>query len=236
MIRESDTINALAGDKWNREDIAYIRFHAPRFAFLLNLVGRCLEQLRASEEKPALYLDVGPHFLTRLVDEFFGKSVRVNKMGWSNPRLYDNTRIGEHYQFDLNDAYDRQRWPLPVEHDVVLLAEVVEHLYTAPEQVLEFLRGFVRPGGLLIVQTPNGAALRNRALLAVGRNPFERIRPERDNPGHYREYTLAELREIVLRICGVLFPSLRRGLTLVLRRDLEEVSPVAWDLPASHGR
>ena len=98
----------------------------------------------------------------------------------------------------------------------------------------------MQPNGLIIVQTPNAAALRNRLLLAAGRNPYERIRLDPTNPGHFREYTLAELADVaagagflveralhldyfkshpLLRVLGSLSPSLRRGLTLVLRKN-----------------
>jgi hypothetical protein len=49
------------------------------------------------------------------------------------------------------------------------------------------------PDGLIIVQTPNAVSLGKRIKMALGRNPFEQIRADDANPGHYREYTLAEV-------------------------------------------
>jgi trans-aconitate methyltransferase len=221
------------------EETEYIRYHAPRFGYLLALIGECLERLGASESAPIRYLDVGPHFLTALVAAQFGSRVRIDTLGWENPRLYDTNRVESHLAFDLNDASDRGKWVESEPHDLVLAAEIIEHLHTAPEHVFEFLRALIRPGGLLIIQTPNAAALRNRLLMAAGRNPFERIRLDDTNPGHFREYTLGELTEIaraagfevdqaayveyfksqpLLRVAGLLVPGLRRGITLVLRR------------------
>jgi hypothetical protein len=48
-----------------------------------------------------------------------------------------------------------------------------------------------------VLQTPNAASLRKRIKLLIGRNPYERIRVDRSNPGHFREYTVNELRSIV---------------------------------------
>jgi 2-polyprenyl-3-methyl-5-hydroxy-6-metoxy-1,4-benzoquinol methylase len=75
----------------------------------------------------------------------------------------------------------------------VIAAEVIEHVHTAPELVFRFLATLLRPGGRLIVQTPNAAALPHRIELLFGRNPFERIRLDPNDPGHYREYTVDEL-------------------------------------------
>jgi hypothetical protein len=64
----------------------------------------------------------------------------------------------------------------------------------------------LEPGGLLILQTPNAASLGKRVKLALGLNPFDGIRTDRLNPGHYREYTLRELIDI-LRRSGFLIDS-----------------------------
>ena len=73
------------------------------------------------------------------------------------------------------------------------MAEVIEHLYTAPKLVLSFLRALLTDRGVLIIQTPNAAALHKRAELLLGRNPYELIRETTNDPGHFREYTKKEL-------------------------------------------
>jgi hypothetical protein len=76
------------------------------------------------------------------------------------------------------------------------MAEVLEHLYTAPQLVLGFIKTLLIPNGLLIVQTPNAAAVGKRIKLLLGRNPYEMIRTDLSDPGHYREYTISELQRI----------------------------------------
>ncbi len=49
------------------------------------------------------------------------------------------------------------------------------------------------PGGYLILQTPNGISLGRRLQMLAGRYPLEMIREDRNNPGHFREYTRDEL-------------------------------------------
>ena len=78
-------------------------------------------------------------------------------------------------------------------YDLVVFAEVIEHLHTSPVHTLGFVRGLLADAGVLILQTPNAASLPKRLKLLAGRNPYELIRPDGGNPGHFREYTLAEL-------------------------------------------
>jgi hypothetical protein len=54
----------------------------------------------------------------------------------------------------------------------IVFAEVIEHLFTAPELVLAYLHELLVPRGQLLLQTPNAASLRKRLKLALGRNPF----------------------------------------------------------------
>jgi len=71
--------------------------------------------------------------------------------------------------------------------EVLATLQVIEHVWNHPEFVLECLR-VVRPGGLLLVTTPN------RLTFSPGRDaPI--------NPFHTHEFTAAELSELLSR-CG----------------------------------
>ena len=92
-------------------------------------------------------------------------------------------------------------YPLPSESfDVVLLTEVLEHLRDYPLSALVEIRRLLRPGGLLVLTTPNTASLQNRARLLLGRSVHT---PLRDwmfglpHARHAREYTASELQELV---------------------------------------
>jgi len=165
---------------------AYAAFHRPRFAFLIEVLRSCGATASTG------ILDIGTSQLTSLIANEFG--IRVESMGLESEA---ETKQFVHHRFDLNALQDRTGAKLGP-YDIIVFAEVVEHLYTAPEVVLPYLRELLVPGGVLLLQTPNAVALRKRAKMALGVNPFERIRRERDNPGHFREYTAGELRELLV--------------------------------------
>jgi 2-polyprenyl-3-methyl-5-hydroxy-6-metoxy-1,4-benzoquinol methylase len=119
-----------------------------------------------------------------------------------------------------------------------VLGEVIEHVYVAPSLVLPALRNLLKPGGAMLVTTPNAAALAKRVRLLLGQNPFEMPRETPENPGHFREYTAAEMRKLgreagfasveirladvyptylPVRLAGALVPSLRQSMFCTFR-------------------
>jgi 2-polyprenyl-6-hydroxyphenyl methylase/3-demethylubiquinone-9 3-methyltransferase len=66
---------------------------------------------------------------------------------------YERGRI----QFEPGNVFDLE---FPHSFDAVLLTEVIEHV-AHPDQLLEKIANFVRPGGYIILTTPNGAYFRN---------------------------------------------------------------------------
>jgi SAM-dependent methyltransferase len=84
--------------------------------------------------------------------------------------------------------------------DVVLMSELIEHLLD-PDSVLEEVRRVLKPGGTLLLSTPNLAAWYNRGLLALGIQPlFTEVslrgvfgRPGTQVAGHLRLFTARAL-------------------------------------------
>ena len=167
------------------EDDGYVAFHAPRYAFLLR-------ELERHVRPDSRVLDIGASRLTALVRERFG--CRVDTLGFGGDQ---ESPAGRHFEFDLNRSQNRSEWRVDLpRYDVIVMAEVIEHLYTAPQLVLAFVGSLLSDQGVLLLQTPNAASLSRRIKLLLGRNPYEMIRVDPLNPGHFREYTVAELRQI----------------------------------------
>lgn len=135
-------------------------------------------------------LDVGPSYESELLRRLPGAV--VDTLGFGGERFPPRERE-RHVAFDLRDAERRDAWPELDEYDLVVCAEVIEHLPVSPVPALRFLGAALRPGGWLVLQTPNAARIGNRLRLLVGRNPFEPLREDSADPGHVREYTVEEL-------------------------------------------
>jgi ubiquinone/menaquinone biosynthesis C-methylase UbiE len=88
--------------------------------------------------------------------------------------------------------------------DVVIMSELIEHLVD-PDAAVAEVRRVLRPGGSLLLSTPNLAAWYNRGLLAAGIQPvFSEVslravfgRPGRVVAGHLRLFTRRALTEFL---------------------------------------
>jgi SAM-dependent methyltransferase len=192
MLSRAQILEHFSNWDLNEGERHYLGFHVLRLGCGLRAVADCVARL-PDAGRPLRLLDIGPHFLTELLRRCYPDAV-LNTLGHRSPRCYRAEYGGEHLYFDLNDTQYPERCPAFAEHDVVVMAEVIEHLYTAPELVLGYVRRLVKPGGFLVLQTPNAAVLHKRIALLRGSNPYQRIGLSRENPGHFREYTLNELR------------------------------------------
>ncbi len=92
----------------------------------------------------------------------------------------------------------------PIAFDAVLCMGVIEHVPHTPRLLLAAIDRVLRPGGLLVLDTPNLAYEYQRHKLLNGQSVFAPIETqfETDVPfeGHHREYTPAEIRWIINRI------------------------------------
>jgi SAM-dependent methyltransferase len=166
----------------NPDEQVYLRTHARRYAVLLELVEGFA---------PKTILVVGPSYESVLLRETI-PGATVDTLGWEDHRF---PRVGgeRHLQHDLNDP----DYPELDRHDVIVCAEVIEHLHVPAEPVLRALAGGLAPDGHLVLQTPNATALPKRLRMVLGRNPYAPIRSQPGNPGHFHEYTVRELRDAV---------------------------------------
>lgn len=88
--------------------------------------------------------------------------------------------------------------------DVVIMGELIEHLVDT-DAAADEARRVLRPGGLLLLSTPNLAAWFNRGLICLGVQPvFSEVslrgvygRPGREVAGHLRLFTLRALTQFL---------------------------------------
>ena len=182
-----DMVEVVANLDLHEKQEDYLKLHAERLAYEINTIADYRSQ------KPVKrLLDLGPHFLTRCICEFV-PDIEVSTLGWKLEKIVPVRLCKEHIQFDLNDCASRDIVSTQAPFDLIVCSELIEHLYTSPATILHSLKGLLSARGAIFIQTPNAATLSARLMLLRGRNPYQLIREQRTNPGHYREYTRDEL-------------------------------------------
>ena len=89
--------------------------------------------------------------------------------------------------------------------DVVVLAEVLEHLVVNPVELLEALIALLSPAGVLYLTTPNFLRVANLRMLGAGLNP-QQVFPAADGNWdahfHHREYAAREMLDFIRTVGG----------------------------------
>lgn len=167
-----------------------------RFVYTYGLVndleGKCLE------------LGANPYFTTMLLEQFTKLELSLaNYLGPLAPGFHTqdvfyvdidngirNTKTFSYKNFNVENE------PFPYadgEFDVVVFAEIIEHLLSDPCKVLREIKRVLKPEGTLIVTTPNVARLENVARLISGENIYDPYSGYGPYGRHNREYTRHEL-------------------------------------------
>jgi SAM-dependent methyltransferase len=81
--------------------------------------------------------------------------------------------------------------------NLVIFAEIIEHLLNDPCKVLREIKRVLKPGGTLILTTPNVARLENVASLVNGTNIYDPYSGYGPYGRHNREYSRAELMDLL---------------------------------------
>ncbi len=167
----------------------YYSSHARRFE-------RVLELLRERVEFSSC-LDIGAGPETPLLAREY-PAARIDTLGTFRDTLYAPAENTGYIAFDLAKCADPSAWP-PGRgaYDLVVCMEVLEHLLASPQSVLEFLASRLRPGGAILLSTPNGVSLRNRLRWLGGTSPYALPAPGQAEHGHLREYTSLELDQAI---------------------------------------
>lgn len=174
-----------------------------RFLFTVdltkNLSGRLLE------------LGANPYFTTMLLYKFFPFQLELANYFGKNQQKRESQNVDF---LNLNGEKDRIQFEyehfnieesiFPYEDasfDVVIFAEILEHLLNDPVKVLREIKRVLKPNAHLILTTPNASRLENIANLIDGNNIYDQYSGYGPYGRHNREYTISEL-EILLNHVG----------------------------------
>jgi SAM-dependent methyltransferase len=164
------------------------------------LAGECLE------------LGSNPYFTTMLLKHF--TSLNVTLANYFGPQFgsksvqqvcyrdFSTQQMRsedlEYYHFSVEAGrfpFDDGRF------DVVLFCEIIEHLQMDAVSVLREISRILRPGGSLILTTPNVNRLENVARMIAGANIYDPYSGYGPYGRHNREFNRHEL-NLLLRYCG----------------------------------
>ena len=169
----------------------------------MQVVLGLLERLQREGVHRVLELGSNPYVLTLLLRKRFRFDLELaNYFGpsLSGPRHTHVAEAGtERLEFGFaHFNIETDRFPYEDgQFDCVLFCEILEHLLLDPSHAVAEMARIVRPGGFLVVTTPNVTRLANLYFLALGRNIYDGYSANGPYGRHNREYTLAEVTSLL---------------------------------------
>jgi 2-polyprenyl-3-methyl-5-hydroxy-6-metoxy-1,4-benzoquinol methylase len=157
---------------------------------------RTLSWIQKAIPRGGRVLDIGSGQFAVLCRHMLGAQCDVLDIDSRSAEALRTNGIG-FTQLDLS----RQVYTASAAYDLVVMAEVIEHVPTPPYVVFGNLRTAIRPGGYLLVTTPNLYRLRNLLRMALGKRIFDYfLVPGPEQPlGHFIEYAREQLEWHVTR-------------------------------------
>ncbi|MEA3076878.1 MAG: hypothetical protein QOF60_1786 [Actinomycetota bacterium] len=190
----------LTSEQWETNHRPIVRENLARLAAMMELL-----RANSAVVERALDVGIGYGYTAAAIRATFPTATVIGLEHPSRTLLADPTWRGLCRTVEAHplgaDAY-----ALPFKtgsFDLVVCGEILEHL--APTNVVSFLLELartLRPGGTVVVTTPNLLSLTNRGMMALGRSPFELPIPTAgETYGHIREYSVGDV-EALLSAAG----------------------------------
>ena len=185
----------LEGEQIDEKELqGYLHNAFRRFLYTL--------QLAPPGEGKLLEIGAGPYFASLLLRRFTQYELHyTNYFGAAFGKRGAQTMVApdERVRFDFHNV-DVEAEPLPFADDtfdVVLLCEVLEHFIADPLQALCHIKEVLKPGGHLILTTPNVNRLENVGRMIAGHNIYDPYSGYGPHGRHNREYNWDELRRLL---------------------------------------
>lgn len=173
------------------ELLGYLNQDLRRFIRTLSLVPQ-------GKEGRLIEIGANPYFTSILLCEFRQyKHTYTNYFGPRHPSTAQQTmkseKLGRSHSFSYrNHNIEKQELP-EGGFDVALFCEVLEHMAEDPLAALRNIAASLKPGGLLILTTPNVNRLENVAHMISGHNIYDPYSAYGIYGRHNREYNKHEL-------------------------------------------
>jgi len=138
----------------------------------------------------ARHLDVGGGQMALLAREIYGFKPFVGDVVPTASQDVEGQGVSFQRINLMDDQYEAEE-----PYDLITLCEVIEHIPMPPYITFLKLASILKPGGWLVMTTPNGFRVRNILRMIVGKEVLDIYRyPEGDEPlGHQHEYTVRQM-------------------------------------------
>jgi len=179
----------------------YVQTHQSRLTRTLEITPPGGPEDRVLEM--GAYLQITPALHTKLG---YGtvRGCYYGPAGSVDPRVAVSSE-GEQFTCDI-DLFDAEKDPFPYDGEyfsTVLCCELIEHLLHDPMHLMSEVHRILKPGGYLVLTTPNIASLRGIAAILQGYHPgffHAYLRPSDEGETaarHNREYTPREVHKLL---------------------------------------
>jgi glycosyltransferase involved in cell wall biosynthesis/SAM-dependent methyltransferase len=185
----------------NPESLDYVDTHLTRLVKTLEITppggpeDRILEMGSYLQITPALRSKLGYGCVRGC---YYGPAGKIDRRSATSTE-------GETFECEI-DLFNAEKDPFPYpdgHFSTVLCCELIEHLTEDPMHLMSEINRIVKPGGHLVLTTPNIASLRGIAAMLEGYHPgifTAYIRPHADGEveaRHNREYTPKEIQRLL---------------------------------------
>lgn len=171
----------------------------------IQVVLGLLTDLHRQGGRRVLELGANPYIMTLLIRWRLDVELELVNFFGDDTDAIESTHVaelnGERVDFRFRH-FNVERNPFPYPNDsfdCVLFCEVLEHLLLSADRVVAEIARVLRPGGYVIVSTPNATRLTNLYFLALGQSIWEGYSEHGVYGRHNREFTLAEVRDLLGR-------------------------------------
>lgn len=170
-----------------------------------------LALIPADASGSVLELGANPYFNTLLMRRF-RPSLELSLVNYFGPGASEGRQVVTFPGFDgAPDSVEFEYCNVNIEDsrlsfaddafDFVVFCEVLEHMTHDPLRAILELKRVLKPGGTMILTTPNAARLENVVAFLEGRNMYDPFSAYGPYGRHNREYTRHEL-HMLMEHCG----------------------------------